>query len=272
MNRIHPKAAAVFVPAFILACQPRALTRQEAQEALDESQIATQASALTSGSIEITTEFTIGQAVEAAAEELRNFYASQLPCAEVTLENATLSVQYGQAGEGCLYRGQRYTGLHQVTIAANDEGEVIVDHVWDQLANDQVMVSGAATVTWDLADPSRHVEHTLTWTRLSDGRAGTGTGDRVQRPLEGGLFEGISVNGHRSWQGESGDWDLSINDVEMRWVDPVPQSGSYELDTPFDKSLSLRFDRVDSTTIQVTIEGPKRSFDFNVKSLPAESE
>src|SRR5688572_18393650 len=70
-------------------------TRAEAQEALEESNGVTAADSLASASVEISTSFTIGSAVEAAAAEIRSFIQSQLPCAEVTLEGATLTVEYG---------------------------------------------------------------------------------------------------------------------------------------------------------------------------------
>lgn len=249
-------------------CKEKALTREEASEALEESQLATQAAELTSGTVEITTNFTIGGAAEAAADELKTFYERQLPCAEVSIDGRTLSVEYGANGT-CLYRGQKYSGRHSVTVSRNEADDVVVDHVWEDLKNDVVKVNGTATVTWSLSDPSRHVEHELTWERLSDGRQGTGSGDRIQRPLEEGIATGFSVDGTRHWSGERGQWDLSINHVEMRWADPIPQSGSYSLDTPFDKQLNLEFDRVDSATIKVIVSSGKRSFDFNVRSTAA---
>lgn len=247
----------------------QALTREEANEALEESQLSTQALNLTGSTVEISTNFKIGDAVEAAATELRSFYASQLPCAEVTVTQGSLRVEYGVNGT-CLYKGQRFSGTHQVTISKNDQDEVIVDHVWEDLANAQVEVSGTATVTWNFADPSRHVVHHLDWTRLSDGRTGTGTGDRVQKPLSGGLFEGISIDGNRTWDGAAGHWDLDIDQAQIRWIDPVPQAGTYTLETPYDKAIALSFERLDSTTIKVTVTGPNKSFDFTVKSLPSE--
>lgn len=249
-------------------CKEKALTRVEASEALEESQLATQAAELTSGTVEITTNFTIGEAAEAAADELRNFYQQQLPCAEVTLDGRTLTVDYGVNGS-CLYRGQKYLGRHSVTVSRNEDDEVVVDHVWEDLKNDVVRVNGTATVTWSSSDPSRHVQHELAWERLSDGRRGMGSGDRIQRPLAEDIATGFSVDGTRRWTGARGQWDLSINHVEMRWADPVPQSGSYSLDTPFDKQLNLEFGRVDATTIKVTVSSGKRSFDFNVRSSAA---
>ncbi len=250
----------------LTGCKQKALTRAEASEALEESQLATQAASLTSGTVEIGTNFTIGDAAEAAADELRTFYQDQLPCADVSLEGVTLTIEYGAHGT-CLYRGQTYKGRHMVTVSKNDMDDVVVDHAWQDLQNDTLRVNGTATVTWSFDDPSRRVQHELEWERLSDGKTGVGSGDRVQRPLENGVAEGFSVSGTRHWQGETGTWTLSINDVEMRWVDPVPQAGSYSLDTPFDKQLALGFERVDATTIQVSVSSGEKRFDFDVETL-----
>jgi len=112
------------------------------------------------------------------------------------------------------------------------------------------------------------VEHELTWTRLSDGRTGEGTGDRIQRPLDGGIAVGFSEDGSRSWVGKKGRFALEIDELEMRWADPVPQAGSVTLDKPFDKTLSMSFSRQTETSIRVTVEGPRSEFSFNVNSLP----
>jgi hypothetical protein len=243
------------------------LTREEAAQALDEAQVSSQASALTSSSVEITTDFTIGMAVEDAAAQIRTFVQTQLPCAEITLEGATLTIEYGARPGTCTYHGQTFSGTHAVSVMRNDMDDVVVHHVWDELSNGVVKVSGDATVTWSFENPSRHVVHELTWTRLADGRTGTGTGDRLQQPLPEGLAVGFQVSGERSWRGERGTWNLDINDVEMRWVDPVPQSGSYVLDTPFDKEVSMTFERESERTIKVTIAGGNREFEFRVNAL-----
>ena len=240
------------------------LTWAQAKEAVEESTLSDQATSLVNGTVEISTNFTIGQAVDAAAAELREFISTQLPCAEITLQNATLAIEYGANPGNCTYNGHTYSGTHSVTVSRNDDGDVEVHHTWDALSNTKISVSGTADVTWSLQDKSRNVVHELTWTRLSDGRQGTGSGNRTQSTLEGGILEGIRVNGSRTWEGKSGRWDTAINNVEMRWVDPVPQTGSYVLSTPFDKSLSMSFERVDEDSIKVTIASGDRSFSFNV--------
>ena len=63
-----------------------------------------------------------------------------------------------------------------------------------------------------------------------------------------------------------GDPEDMVQQVEMRWTDPVPQAGSYELSTPFNKAVSLHFMRLDEQRIEVTVEGPRREFTFIVRS------
>lgn len=245
------------------------LTREEAAAALDEAGLSAEAISLTGGSIEITTEFTIGGAVEAAAAEVRTFVETQLPCAAVTVSGATLTIEYGARPGICTYRGQTYAGTHSVTIMRNQMDDVVVTHTWTALRNARVSVTGSAMVTWSFADRTRHVSHELTWTRLSDGRTGVGTGDRTQAALEGGILEGFRESGERSWTGEAGTWTLTIEDVQMRWVDPCPQAGRYVLENPDGKSLSLAFDRLDADTIHVTIGNGGRDFEFDVTTRAA---
>jgi hypothetical protein len=248
----------------LCACEPR-LTADEARIAATEAALSSQAEALTSGSIEIATDFTLGEAVATAAEQIRDFIAAELPCAEVSLSAGQIEVEYGALPGDCTFRGHTFTGHHSITVSRNELDDVVVEHEWTELSNGLVSVSGEATVTWTLDAPSRRVVHHLEWTRLADGRSGVGDGDRTQRPLDGDLASGIVVDGVRSWEGARGEWELSINSVELRWIDPVPQAGSYSLATPFDKTVTVGFDRVDEDTIEVTVAGSgRREFHFDV--------
>ena len=267
------KLIALLTVTFLLlniSCKPEdeALTAAEARQALEESSLSSQAATLINGTVEISTNFTIGQAVEQAAQELRDFITSQLPCAEITLANATLTIEYGVNGGNCTWHGQTYSGSHSVTINRNDDGDVLVSHAWDELSNQVMSVTGTAKVTWSFAEGSRNVTHELTWTRLFDGRQGVGSGNRTHTLLPGGIVEGIEINGSRNWEGKAGQWDLDIDGVEVRWIDPVPQAGSYSLLTPFDgKDLTLTFERVDEDTIEVTVSSGSADYSFLVSKL-----
>jgi hypothetical protein len=268
-----PKLIALLAVMFLFlsgSCKPRdeALTAGEARQAIEESALSSQAATLVNGTVEISTNFTIGQAVEQAAQELREFITSQLPCAEITVANATLTIEYGANDGSCTWHGHTYSGSHSVTIDRNNEGDVVVNHVWDELSNHVMSVTGTATVTWSFAEGSRNVAHQLTWTRLFDGRQGVGSGNRTQTLLPGGIAEGIEINGGRNWEGEAGQWDLDIDGVEVRWTDPVPQAGTYSLITPFGgKSLALIFERVDEDTIEVTVSSGDHDYSFLVSKL-----
>ncbi|MBI4702595.1 MAG: hypothetical protein HY744_15855 [Deltaproteobacteria bacterium] len=259
-------ALVAFVALGVSCKKGEALTLGEATQALDEAAMSTQASSAVGATVEITTNFTIGQAVEEAAKKLLEFYQTQLPCAEVVLDQNTLKVTYGAKGNGCAFQGQTFTGSHTATVTKNEENDVVVDHVWDKLSNGKVEVSGTAHVTWSLQDKSRHVVHELHWKRLRDGREATGSGDRLQTVLPGGLGEGIQIDGTRDWKGQAGDWHLDIAGVQVRWKDPVPQAGTYTLDTPFDKTATLSFARLDEDTIEVTFETGEKQFKFKVTS------
>lgn len=248
------------------------LTAAEAQESLQEAAASSQAEGLAAASVDISTNFTIGGAVEQAASELKTFVTSQLPCADVTLSGATLTVEYGVNPGNCVYRGHTFSGASSVTVSKNADSEVVVEHEWTNFSNGVVELDGTAHVTWSAANQTRHVVHDFTWTQLGSGRTGKGTGDRTQRPLAGGIAEGIQIDGTRSWTGAKGTWDLGIDGVQMRWSDPVPQAGTYSLHTPYDKSVSLGFSRLDSDTIAVTVTGPKRDFSFTVSKAGAISE
>jgi hypothetical protein len=254
----------------LAGCRPQeGLTSAEAAQASEELQVESQSQALTSSTVELGTNFSIGEAVEQAAAELKTFISSELSCADVTIAGHTLTVEYG-VRSGCVFHNHTITGTHEITISKNDTNDVVVDHVWTELSNGAVKVSGTAEVTWSKSDVSRHVVHDLKWTRLSDGRTGEGKGDRTQRPLAdsaGGLAAGFTETGSRSWDGKAGHWSLDIDHLDMRWVDPLPESGSLTLDTPFDKTVSASFTRPNATTIRVVLEGPRGSITIN-KSTP----
>lgn len=253
------------LPLALSACPKKGeLTAAEAEESVRQASASTQAESLASASIDISTNFTIGGAVESAATELKALYASQLPCAAVTVARATLTVEYGAKSGNCTYRGHTFAGHSTVTISKNDMNEVIVDHVWTGLSNGIVQVDGTAHVVWNFNDETRHIDHDLKWVKLGSQRSGEGTGSRTEAPLAAGIIEGIQIDGTRTWTGARGTWDLAIDGVQMRWADPVPQAGTYSLSTPYDKSVTMTFARVDSDTIKVTVAGPQHEFSFNV--------
>lgn len=260
----------VVLPLALAAC-PResALTVEQARASLQEASAASQAENLSAVSVDLSTHFTIGMAAEQAARELQNFLATELPCADVALSGATLNIEYGAKSGNCLYHGHQLSGSSAITVSKDEMNEVVVDHRWTKLSNGAVELDGSARVVWNFQDQTRHVTHEVSWTELASGRSGSGSGDRTQAPLPSGIADGVQVDGSRSWSGKSGTWDLAIDGVQLRWSDPVPQAGSYALHTPYGKTVSMSFVRVDQDTIDVNVAGPQREFHFTVSKTGA---
>ena len=57
-------------------------------------------------------------------------------------------------------------------------------------------------------------------------------------------------------------------------IEPVAQAGSIVLTNPAGKELTLLHERIDETTIQVTLTGARRDwvFDINALGIPTEVE
>ena len=75
MKTIGTLAIATTLTAFLTGCPKDKtadgpMTQAEAREAMEESTVESQASALTTNSVEITTSFTIGKAVKDSAAEI----------------------------------------------------------------------------------------------------------------------------------------------------------------------------------------------------------
>src|SRR2546430_405480 len=87
----------------VTGCPPesRELSVGEAQLALEKSALASQAETLVSASVDVSTQFTIGGAIEQAAIEAQAFVVSQLPCAQIRRGAATLSIEYGALPGAC---------------------------------------------------------------------------------------------------------------------------------------------------------------------------
>jgi hypothetical protein len=246
------------------------LTAAEFREAVDDIVAEGQVQSMENGVIEITTSFTIGQAVEEIAQEIRDFLESQAACSNTTVEvedGARISIDFGELGDACVYNGHTYAGEVEIVVHREDDG-VHVDHTYFGLTNGVITLDGTKDVVWSEADGvvERDIESDITWEK--DGREVDAQSSRTMTFLDWGEgpTQRIQIDGTRDWQSPDGDSHLDIDEVEFRLVDPVPQAGSYTLTIPSGKDLGLSFRRIDEDTIEVTAEGPRRSRVFHVTS------
>ena len=73
-----------------------------------------------------------------------------------------------------------------------------------------------------------------------------------------------SLNGQRTWDGDTGEWNLTLEDTTIREADPVPESGIFQLQSPNMNALSLTFERQNEDRLSVKVSGPGNVYTFTV--------
>ena len=272
MNPRIPTTALVLL--FATGCERTYMTHAEAVEALDQTAASSRGEQATNETIEISTDFTIGAALEAAAEQFAAFWDSQQDCTTTTLEGATVTVDFGDLNDDCDFEGHHYGGIAQITVDSTEPGELQVTHDWFELNNGDVRVNGGAVVDWSGEEQTRHVQTEHTWTDLEDGTTVDVLGDHIQGWIDEDLriWGGITMEGTRDWSTGDGDWHIDMTDLEIRLQDPVAQDGLITLVNPDGRELTLEHERIDDRTIRITIEGTREPliFDINQLGIPSE--
>ncbi|NUN15738.1 MAG: hypothetical protein HUU55_19100 [Myxococcales bacterium] len=253
---------------FVGACEETSepLTQTEAQEGLDETMLSSVEASLEADMVEISTQFTMGAALDKAVQQLKMFVSSQIPCSVVTETQNTITIDFGTLEDNCTYLGKTYAGIITITVVKTSLDSTTVTQDWDGLTNGKTTANGTVTVVWDKTNKTRNVVHELVWTR--NGKDVFSEGNRTQSLLDEtlGAQGGIRIDGFRTKTAGQAMWMLDIDGVEMRPQDPVPQAGVYTLTRPNGKTITYEFVRIDEDTIEVTVTGAKKSFVFHVTS------
>jgi len=268
MQRVITLGALVALAA---GCDVEHMTKVEALDALAQVNQSSRGEAATGDVIEVSTDVTIGDAVAEAAQRIADFWVSQAPCTEVSVEGAKVTLDYGTLDDACAFEGYTYAGVNSVEVVDTQRGQLQVDHAWTGFTNGDVTVDGGATVTWTGEDASRRVETEHTWSSV-DGSVVDVVGDHIQGPLEeeagwAGWLGGIRMDGTRDWVTEGDTWSLDMTELELRWIDPAPQAGSLTVTNPAGKTLDVVYERVDDTTIQATLIGLREDVVVHINLL-----
>ena len=166
-----------------------------------------------------------------AAEHIRDFVHSQLPCAEVTLEDATLTIEYGALPGNCtLPRPQVRTARTRSTSRRTTTTKSWSSTTGRTSTTAASRSAATPSVTWNAQgpEPARRARADLD-AHVRRPHRPRAAATASQRPLAGGLRRRLRGRRHARWEGKRGRWDLDIDHVEMRWADPVPQAGSLVL-------------------------------------------
>jgi len=235
-----------------------AMSGLEALAALQEVNQSSRGQQATSAPIEISTDFTIGDAIESAAETIAEFWESQADCTEVTVAGNTVTIDYGILEDPCVYNGYTYAGINTVAVESTDASSLEVVHTWTGFTNGDVILDGEGVVTWSSEDLTRRVVTEHTWTDLSTDETVDVWGDHLQGQLEENVTiwnSGFTMEGSREWLSSAGEWTLDMSELELRMVDPAPQAGSLSVINPDGKTLDVVYERLDDNTIQAILSG-----------------
>jgi hypothetical protein len=257
-------AASVVLAACAGSTGGSTISSYTALDAVDKSASDTQASNLASASLDVGTKFTLGSAASDAVQSITSFIETQMPCASVMVAGDALTINYGANAGNCVYDGMQLSGQQTISVVSVAESSVEVDTTWSKLSNGTVQIDGNAQLTWTSSNGSRHLTSSLTWTRLQDGASSQGSADLTQTSLDGDFATGVEESGTRSWTDGEGHWSLTIQDVQQRWIDPVPQAGSFAMVTATDANVAVTFSRVNETTIAAAVTSGSSSFTFDV--------
>ncbi|MCA9708319.1 MAG: hypothetical protein KDK70_20890 [Myxococcales bacterium] len=211
--------------------------------------------------IELTTSFTLGQGAQAAAEEIRDFVRSQVPCSTVTLEPGLVSIDFGDLSDSCTYRGRTYAGVITVQVELPGQGAHVV-HTYEGFTGGRVTMDGQSVVDWNGGE--RHIVTDLQFTSAE--RTVDVQSDRTQTfsLCEDAEAVCVHIEGSREWTTPRGQWQMTIDDVHARSIDPVPEAGTYTVVNPEDRVIGLHFARLDEDTIRVEVTGGRRDLTFDV--------
>ena len=256
----------ILVLAAVQGCGPTSnINSREARETVEAIIVGGEGEGLVTELIEISTNFSLGVPVEDAAVELGDWYRTEIPCASVAVDGATVNVDFGADGS-CVYRDNSYGGVVTITVLSTVDNAVQIDMTWTGIASRGLTLDGTAQVTWSGSGGghTREVVHEISWTR-ADGSTVQATGTRLQALLVAseGLSAGLVVSGSRNWS-HGGDWHVAINDIEISGLDPVPLAGGYTVLTPHNKEFEISFDLNEDDTIHVVISGNIQSYSYNV--------
>jgi hypothetical protein len=240
------------------------LTADEAEESLLHLMPASAAENLTDAAVDLSLQFAPGDSPEKATFKLMNGIGADLPCAQVSVDGLTLTVEYGVNPGNCEYRRHTFSGTSSMTVRENESGETVLDQVWTGLSDGVVRLDGTVTVNPNYASSMRHVVHDLVWEVLATGRTSKGVGERRQwSSIDGST----SSSGTQRWSDDSGTWQLDMYSARKSRFASLPEFGGYWLTSPSNREVGIGFSRLDAGTIVVTVERGELQFHFTAREL-----
>lgn len=251
--------------ALLAGCFQSPLSAPEATDTVQRALRAHAADTYWTTTLDLTTEQTIGERHDAAAQTVADWFASQAPCATSTLtgnaDAATLTLDFGTVAGACVWQGASTTGQWTLDFTdALDNGHSI-DHTWTSLHHGELDLDGTATVTVPSSGDARTVTTDHVWTD-PDGTVDV-QGTHTLQWLDLAAGE-LHLDGSRQWTDEEGTWSLEVVDCAFFLDEAIPYTGTWTITRPDDRTVDLVFGRDGEGETTVTLDGTWRSWVFVV--------
>ncbi|MEE2779098.1 MAG: hypothetical protein VYE15_01140 [Myxococcota bacterium] len=238
-------------------CEEGVLTRDEARSALNETSLSTQVYGLAT-LVASSLQSQQASTEEELASDLRSWWAQQLDCGTVAGEGTGVSVVFDE--QGCDWLQRTWTGEIALEVTGTSAQQHQLSGTFTQVSTGILAVSGSVSVTWSREANTGTIVHSLTWSDGTNGRVSEGE-CVLTLEEDGGV---VTLNGERSWDGDTGPWTLTLEGTAVRGADPVPETGRYKVESPVAGPLDLDFQRGGEDTLSVSVTGMGQAYSFTV--------
>lgn len=263
--------------ALLAACVPLVgcgrVSREDAEAAIDQAALASQAEALMAQIVELGGEIPAEGSVEQAAESLATTIRRRIECVDATVSADTVQLDFGAPDRPCAWAGRTLSGCAWLRVLQNTADTVVVDHYWvtgserdchgDDFSDGAMTVDGTATVTWTTATGARQVaQHDIVWRQNGATRTASASGDLIEHALSDPA--GVRFDGSQEWTSDGAAWRVTSGDIALAWDDFLPRSGTHRVIDPAGDELIITYERDADGRTQVRVEGDGDSFAFEV--------
>lgn len=235
------------------------VTVEDARAAVREFDASSRSDLTTAPLVEVSTDVTIGEAIEDALDDIASFWESQAPCTAVSLDATGITVDFGSLDDNCLFNGHTFAGLDHISFDNLLVGDLQVHHAVDQLTNGDVTLDGDADVTWQGDGEGRNVAIDYTIADFVDANLVEVTGEHTIARLDPALpvwDGGFTLDGTRSWTRGRATWSVDMDGLELLPTDAAPQAGDVVVTDPKGRELAITYGRLDGDTVTATVTLP----------------
>jgi hypothetical protein len=279
----------IFLASFSIGCLSDTAARGLVEEALDEMAWATRSQMITGELVALATVISPEQSLDKSAVELGTWVQSEWACANPTVDDEVVQLTLPDLSSGCRRRGETLSGEVAITIITNNEFSAEVEFKWNALTDGVVTVDGVAAVIWEHGKPWQTVTQNVDiYVNTTPEKVLTTEETFSVEPLQD--EQGMTLYGTRCWTTDNGTecatsdgqqaclseeidcWSLDFMELEILWMEPIPQEGVHTFVNAQDEHYTFAYDRESEHMVKVTASDGSENYFFEVTTLGGSTE